>query len=170
MFLSQISCDFWMECCHLQELRPQGQEVGAKPGKVLAYLLCYLLRIAQQLKERKDFLRSRHYHEVKTVFVLSQLRTGTKQNKPINLELFLKILFPVILLQRKLVRPLLFVFKMSHILVQSVSKGLSFTTGEQVVGTASVFVDILMQIKWREKKIQDYAFQIVHQMVLHALK
>lgn len=70
MFLSQISCNFWMERCHFQELGPQGQEVGAKPGKVLAYLFCYLLWIAQQLEERKDVLRSRQCHEGKSVYML----------------------------------------------------------------------------------------------------
>lgn len=70
MLLSQISCDFWMECCHLQELGPQGQEVGAKPGEVLAYLFCYLLWVAQQLERRKGILRSRQWHDRKSVSML----------------------------------------------------------------------------------------------------
>lgn len=77
MFLSQVSCDLWVERCHLQELSPQGQEVGAKPGQVLAYLLRYLLWIAQQLKDRKDILRSRQCHEGKSVHTLDKVLLGT---------------------------------------------------------------------------------------------
>lgn len=110
MFLSQISGDFWMESCHLQELGPQGQEVGAKPGKVLAYLFCYLLWITQHLEEKNG------HFETKTVSgrqigLYVRLKPFRNKNKkiPLHFELLLKLLFN--LPQIKLVRLLLLLFK-----------------------------------------------------------
>lgn len=92
MFLSQISCDFWMKCCHLQELGPQGQEVGAKPGEVLAYLFCYLLWVAQQLQGRKGFLRTRQWQDRKSVSLLDEVLLETK-TKSFWLRIITKALF-----------------------------------------------------------------------------
>ena len=51
MLLGEISGHLGVQRHCVQELGPQGHQVGGQPGKILTYLLSYLLWIIQHLGE-----------------------------------------------------------------------------------------------------------------------
>lgn len=53
MLLGEISGHLGVQRHCVQELGPQGHQVGGQPGKILTYLLSYLLWIIQHLGRQK---------------------------------------------------------------------------------------------------------------------
>lgn len=105
----------------------------AKPGKVLAYLFCHLLWIAQQLKDRREIRRSRVlWKRISSYIRLSSFRNNSNKKVSVDLGmLLLKLPFLVILPQINLARNFLFLFKITYIS----ENGLSYAIKEQEVGT-----------------------------------